>query len=206
MADRVSPDSSSGGGADESSSGANAESLYKAPAQKSLQEILEADKEDESLVKYKESLGLGKAATGIVIDASNPKNVLVRKLVLVVEGRPDVVMDLGEVTSVEKKTFTIKEGCHYRLRVEFHVQREIVTGLKYVQKVSRLGVQVDKEEYMLGSYGPREEIQSYTTPAEEAPTGMVHRGTYKVKSLFTDDDKQEWLAWHWNLDIKKDWE
>jgi len=205
MSDRVSPDSSSGG-ADESSSGLNAESLYKAPAQKSLQEILETDKEDESLVKYKASLGLGKDAVAVIIDASNPKNVLVRKLVLVVEGRPDVVMDLSEANSLEKKTFTIKEGCQYRLRIEFHIQREIVTGLKYIQKVSRVGVQVDKEEYMLGSYGPRTEIQSYTTPVEEAPCGMVHRGTYKVKSLFTDDDNHEWLAWHWNLEIKKDWE
>jgi hypothetical protein len=35
--------------------------------------------------------------------------------------------------------------------------------------------------------------------------GMMHRGTYKVKSLFTDDDKHEWLAWEWTLKIEKDW-
>lgn len=34
---------------------------YKAPAQKSLQEIQELDKEDESLQRYKEAL-LGKAS------------------------------------------------------------------------------------------------------------------------------------------------
>jgi Rho GDP-dissociation inhibitor len=34
---------------------------------------------------------------------------------------------------------------------------------------------------------------------------MIHRGTYKVKSLFTDDDQNEWLGWSWTLEIKKDW-
>ena len=72
---------------------------------------------------------------------------------------------------------------------------------------------------MVGSYGPKPELQSYTTPLEEAPSGrsffiapasstfagMIHRGTYKVKSLFTDDDSHEWLAWSWTLEIKKDW-
>lgn len=37
---------------------------YKPPAQKSLQEIAELDKDDESLRKYKEAL-LGKAAAGV---------------------------------------------------------------------------------------------------------------------------------------------
>ena len=36
---------------------------YKAPPQKSLQELIEADKEDASLAKYKESL-LGNAISG----------------------------------------------------------------------------------------------------------------------------------------------
>uniref|UniRef100_A0A915JI51 Uncharacterized protein n=1 Tax=Romanomermis culicivorax TaxID=13658 RepID=A0A915JI51_ROMCU len=39
-----------------------ADSLYRPPAQKSVREILDADKEDESLRKYKEKL-LGGAAT-----------------------------------------------------------------------------------------------------------------------------------------------
>jgi len=59
---------------------------------------------------------------------------------------------------------------------------------------------------MVGSYGPKAELQSYTTPKEEAPTGMIARGTYHVKSLFTDDDKVEHLKWEWKLEIKKDWE
>jgi hypothetical protein len=47
--------------------------------------------------------------------------------------------------------------------------------------------------------------QSYTTPADDAPSGMTGRGSYHVHSLFTDDDKMEHLKWEWYIDIKKDW-
>jgi len=178
---------------------------YKAPAQKSVTEILAADAEDESLRRYKEMLLGGGNAVGIVLDAKNPKNVLVRSLTLVVADRPDEKMDLSKANDLSGQTFVIKEGCQYRLRIDFHVQREIVAGLKYVQKVYRSGIQVDKDEFMVGSYPPKAELQSYITPLEDAPSGMMHRGKYKVKSLFTDDDKHEWLAWEWSLEIKKDW-
>lgn len=36
--------------------------------------------------------------------------------------------------------FVIKEGIQFRIRIDFLVQREIVTGLKYIQKTSRMGV------------------------------------------------------------------
>lgn len=59
--------------------------------------------------------------------------------------------------------------------------------------------------HMVGSYPPKAEIQSYTTPFEEAPSGMITRGTYSVTSLFTDDDKNEHLKWDWKFEIKEDW-
>ncbi|KRY77040.1 Rho GDP-dissociation inhibitor 1 [Trichinella pseudospiralis] len=180
-------------------------SCYKAPAQKSVQEIFAADADDLSLRKYKEQL-LGSSSGNVVIDESNPKNVIVRKLTLIVNGRPDIVMNLEDISNMEKQSFVLKEGCQYHLEVGFHVQREIVAGLKYVQKVYRLGVQVAKDEYMVGSYPPRKELHTFRTPLEEAPSGMVQRGSYNVKSLFTDDDKNVLLKWEWNLEIKKDWD
>lgn len=66
-------------------------------------------------------------------------------------------------------------------------------------------VAVDKMTHMVGSYPPKSEIQSYTTPFEEAPSGMMTRGTYSVTSLFTDDDKNEHLKWDWKFEIKEDW-
>lgn len=35
----------------------------------------------------------------------------------------------------------IKEGVQYKVRIDFIVQREIVHGLKYVQKTYRMGLQ-----------------------------------------------------------------
>lgn len=184
------------------------ESAYRPPAQKTLKDIVEADKEDESLLKYKQAL-LGQALSGeqIIVEPENPKTVIVKTLALIVEGRPDVVLDLThDLADLKKKTFTVKEGILYQIRIDFFVQREIVTGLKYVQKLTRLGAQVEKISQMVGSYAPKPEIQSYTTPKEEMPSGMLARGTYGVKSLFTDDDKHEHLKWEWSFEIKKDWD
>lgn len=64
---------------------------------------------------------------------------------------------------------------------------------------------VDKATFMVGSYGPRPEEYEFLTPIEEAPKGMLARGTYHNKSFFTDDDKHDHLTWEWNLSIKKEW-
>ncbi|GJQ72203.1 hypothetical protein Trydic_g3294 [Trypoxylus dichotomus] len=150
---------------------------YKPPPEKTIDEILAADQEDESLRKYKEAL-LGQAQTGtIVVEPNNPRKVLVKKLVLVVAGRPEIALDLtGDISKLKKQTFTIKEGVSYKIRIEFFVQKEIVHGLKYIQKTFRMGVPVDKMTHMVGSYAPKTEIQSYTTPSEDAPSGVLARG------------------------------
>lgn len=46
---------------------------------------------------------------------------------------------------------------------------------------------------MVGSYAPKATAHSYITPLDEAPSGLMGRGTYSVSSLFTDDDKKEHL-------------
>lgn len=144
--------------------------------------------------------------TTSVTEPNDPRKVIVKKLALCVTGRADMELDLtGDLTVLKKQLFVIKEGVQYRIRIDFVVQREIVHGLKYVQKTSRLGVPVDKMVHMVGSYPPKVEIQSYTTPLEEAPSGLLARGTYAVTSLFTDDDKNEHLKWDWSFEIKKDW-
>ena len=69
---------------------------YKPPAEKSLSDIVGADQDDESLRKYKESL-LGSAISNVVVvEEANPNRVIVKSLSLVVEGRPDVTIDLSK--------------------------------------------------------------------------------------------------------------
>lgn len=179
---------------------------YKPPAEKKLDEILNTDAEDESLKKYKEQLLGSDNPIGLEIFPEDPRKVIVQKLALLVDGRPDETLDLtGDLAKLKKSPIVIKEGCNYKIQIFFYVQREIVAGLKYNQRSFRAGIQVDKTNVMVGSYGPKKELQSFTTPLEEAPSGMVARGSYTVKSLFTDDDKHEHLKWEWTLDIKKDW-
>ncbi|EDV27881.1 uncharacterized protein TRIADDRAFT_20518 [Trichoplax adhaerens] len=178
---------------------------YKAPAQKSLDEIKNLDADDESLVKYKQSLLAGVDLTAAPKD--DPRRVIVEKMGLVVQGRDDIELDLtGDLSELKEKTIVIKEGTEYRIKIFFKVHHEIVSGLRYHHAVSRKGISVDKQSYMVGSYGPKAEIQSYLCPSDEAPKGMIARGHYVVKSKFIDDDKNVHLAWEWSFDIKKDWE
>jgi len=175
---------------------------YKTPDQKTLDEIVSsANTEDDAMKDYTKKL---LPEGSVVVDANNPSSVILKKLAFVVEGRDDLEIDLTGDLSTKPK-FDIKEGIKFKIRIDFMVQREIVTGLKYVQKTSRMGVPVDKMNHMVGSYAPKTEVQSYTTPIEDAPGGLAGRGTYHVYSLFTDDDKKEYLKWEWYINIKRDW-
>jgi Rho GDP-dissociation inhibitor len=175
---------------------------YNAPAPKSVKEIIQADEHDESLRKYKEKLLSGHTDESIEIEPHNPLNVLVKRLCVVVDGEIKHAISLP---APHEFTMTIKEGSHYEFRFEFFIQREIVTGLKYLHKVSRLGIGVNREVLMLGSFAPRKEIYVLTSPPEEAPHGLLSRGKYRVRSLITDDDKHRWLEFVWNIEIAKDW-
>jgi hypothetical protein len=67
------------------------------------------------------------------------------------------------------------------------------------------GLAVDKTEAMLGSYGPRAEVYEKKFEQETAPSGMMARGKYDVRSRFVDDDKNVHLEWNWTFEIAKDW-
>ena len=64
---------------------------------------------------------------------------------------------------------------------------------------------LDSHYLMLGCYGPKKELHSYTTPPEQAPSGMLARGDYHVTSVLMDDDLNMFCSWSWNMKIAKDW-
>lgn len=113
------------------------------------------DKNDESLNRWKASLGLN---TGTPIaDPNDPRKCIIKSLALEVAGRQDVVIDLssaGALETLKNKPFTIKEGAKFRIKAVFQVQHEVLSGLKYLQVVKRKGLRVSKDEEMLGSYAP----------------------------------------------------
>ncbi|TKS91717.1 Rho GDP-dissociation inhibitor 1 [Collichthys lucidus] len=176
---------------------------YKPPVQKSLEEIQELDKDDESLVKYKQTL-LGQVLRA---DLSVP-NVQVTRMTLLCDEAPGpLTMDLtGDLQALKEKSLALKEGVTYRLKIDYKVNREIVAGLRYHHVINIKGVHIGKVSYMVGSYAPKAEEYEFVFPDDEAPRGLMSRGSYAIRSRFTDDDKNVYLDWEWKLDVKKDWD
>lgn len=172
---------------------------------KSLNEYMKMDAEDESLQKWKASLGI----TGTGYSPSNDRRtVVILKLSLLVDGRDPVDVNMEDAASIEqirKKGFTIKEGSEFKIGVKFRVQHEVISGLRYVQTVRRRGFVVDKTSTMIGSYGPSETPYDFTSEPDEAPTGMLARGHYEANGKFVDDDKVVHHEFVWAFDVAKSW-
>jgi len=174
---------------------------YKPPEMKTIEELKNMDADDPSLVNYKKALLCEEGAS----PSDDPRKVIVEQMSFVVDGRDDIVFDLtGD--NLKTMKMVVKEGIEYKIKLGFKIHHEIVAGLRYHHVIKRAGVNADKQTYMVGSYAPKKDMHSWLSPADEAPKGMMYRGTYKIHSKFIDDDKVVHLEWDWQMDIKKDWE
>jgi len=180
---------------------------YKPGEKKSVTEYAQLDANDESLNKWKQSLGIG---AGVAGDASGP-NVVVSALLLNSASRPDgpIILDLTkpeQLADLKKHPVTIKEGAEYSVELSFKVNHSIVSGLRYLQVVKRAGMKVDKLESMIGSYGPSADLLKKEFISEDAPTGMLARsGTFSVRSRVVDDDGHIHADFEWYFKIGKEW-
>ncbi|KAI9889623.1 MAG: hypothetical protein M1814_005131 [Vezdaea aestivalis] len=183
---------------------------FKVGKQTTLKELETLDNNDESLVRWKQSL-LGAKPDATDPDANNPDKVSIVELALESEGIEDIVLDLqnGDVSAkLKEHVFKIKEGATFRMRVKFKVRHEIISGLKYIQVVKRGGVKVSKLQEMIGSYAPNnpaEPIYKKLFAPDEAPSGILARGKYKAVSRFVDDDNVNHLEFEWHFEITKKW-
>jgi Rho GDP-dissociation inhibitor len=78
--------------------------------------------------------------------------VVILSLGLEVEGRPDIILDLQKSSALEdlkNHPFTIKEGATFRMKARFRVQHQILSGMKYVQVVSRAGLKNKSQEMIV---------------------------------------------------------
>jgi len=179
--------------------------------QQKVDDIMNMDKDDESLRKWKESM-LGNASAQGFSPKDDPRRAVITEMIIQCEGRPDIKYAFDSKEQVEKlkdQPFTLKEACNYRIVLRFRVQHELVTGLKHINTVYRKGIKVDKEETMIGSYRPQKEPHEVIIPRkgwDEAPKGMLARGKYKANSKFVDDDGQNHLEYDYTFAIKKDWD
>ncbi|TFK43380.1 immunoglobulin E-set [Crucibulum laeve] len=183
---------------------------YKPSAAKSADEYAKLDANDESLARWKASLGI---VPGVGGDTSGPK-VTVLTLELASPTLPPgkkIVFDLkdtAKLADTKKNPIVIKEGVEYNVRITFKVNHSIISGVRYIQVVKRAGVKVDKLEQMLGSYGPSPSGEPYTKnfDPEESPSGMLARsGHYAVRSRVVDDDGEVYADWEWYFKLAKEW-
>ncbi|ETO36755.1 expressed hypothetical protein [Reticulomyxa filosa] len=179
------------------------DSGYKVAERKSIAKIMEQDSADEALQKYKANL-IGDIKK-VLIDENDKRQVFFDKLMIEPEGRDPISLDPSKLKA-DEVAFTLKEGCKYRVRIVFRVQREIVLGLKKFDVISRKGITVDKTTQMMGAFAPStEKSYEHPFPVEEAPSGMLYRGVYTAKTQFLDDDKTVHLAFQYQFRIGKDW-
>ncbi|KAL0949659.1 hypothetical protein HGRIS_009699 [Hohenbuehelia grisea] len=184
---------------------------YKLGAAKSADEYAQLDAEDESLARWKASLGIVPGAS--TTNSSGPK-VSVLTLELDSPTLPPgkkLIFDLNDTAKLadtKKHPISIKEGVEYNVRITFKVNHSIISGVRYIQVVKRAGITVDKLEQMLGSYGPHPKGEAYTKnfDPEESPSGMLARsGSYNVRSRVIDDDGGVYADWEWSFKLTKEW-
>jgi len=106
--------------------------------------------------------------------ADDPRRVVIQGLEVVFKDAPTITYsNLNTVAAVQQlKTDTAEnpiqfvEGCFYKIKVIFKVQHEIVSGLRYVNKVSRGPVAGTRQHsFVLPWLG-----SAILTPAAVAPT------------------------------------
>jgi Rho GDP-dissociation inhibitor len=113
--------------------------------------LLIIDAGDDSLQRYKESLGLGGSNLS---DPNDPRVCIILSLTMNSEGRPPVTVDLnapGAEKTLKDKPFKIKEGAKFQMTANFKVQHEVLSGLQYVQIVKRKGIRISKDQEMIVS-------------------------------------------------------
>ena len=120
---------------------------YVAPAQASIADMMKSegkDDEDEALQRWKQQLlaGAGESTGG------PPVEVVKMELHSSEAGREPMVLNLeGDLTAMgeKKNACQVKEGTEFQIMIHFRVNNEVVSGLKYVQKMYKGSVRKSKQ-------------------------------------------------------------
>lgn len=186
---------------------------YHVGEKKTIDEYNKLDAEDESLAKWKASLGLAANSTPYPVKAGDKRTVVIVEMALVFPDDPSlssIVIPLedkdGNTLSNSEIKFFVKEKSVYDIQIKFRVQHEIITGLRYLHSVKKAGIPVDKVDEPLGSYAPNTVENPYYEKSlgqTEAPSGIFARGLFSATTKFVDDDKMTHLQFPWSFQITK---
>lgn len=182
---------------------------YVVSKQVSIADLLSKDSGDAELARYKASLlGVGAAAgSGDHPKAkypADPRLVVLESMRIESAGHPPIVVSLSDL-SQKQKPYVLKEGVSFSLVLCFYVQHDLVHGLRWTNNVQRYGISVDKTSEMLGSYAPSAKLIQHRLPEEDAPSGMLARGSFTANAKLTDDDGREHANFVYCFDLKKQW-
>jgi Rho GDP-dissociation inhibitor len=108
----------------------------------------------------------------VIIEPTDPSRLILKRLVLVPDGHAEIAFNLtGNLEKLKEQIITLKEGSSYRIKVEFYVQRDIISGLRFAQNAYKGPIRTDKSLYMIGSRAPKGELQEYLSEKELTPSG-----------------------------------
>ncbi|KAL7668477.1 hypothetical protein ACOME3_009179 [Neoechinorhynchus agilis] len=186
-------------------------SSYRPPVRRNLSDILKQDASDASLLRYKQELL--PSFEPIILDVDDERCVIPKTIHLLIFDKSDIVetvnfsLERSKLEEHTKKEIQLQEGCPYKFRLEYYVQRDIVTGLQLhvnIKKSNALMQHIavtDKSIYMIGSHAPCLKGNVYESPMEYAPKGLIARGKYIMKCVIFDDYGTEYANWEWTLRI-----
>jgi Rho GDP-dissociation inhibitor len=82
------------------------------------------------------------------------RNVIFLSIVLEIEGREDIILDISTPDSRKKLSehpVKIKEGATYQLKIVFTVRLDVIRGLNYLEEKKRQGILIEKSETLMVS-------------------------------------------------------
>jgi Rho GDP-dissociation inhibitor len=143
-----------------------------------------------------------------LFDESDGRQVIIIDLQIQFKGRPefDICIPLRTPEDVKRASetpLTFPEGLAYTQTVSYAVQRDLCMGLKYQNAVYKMGLPVDRQSRMIGSFAAGSKVLAFTFPEEVVPAGFVARGNYRAKCKFSDDDRNVHLEFEYGFSIKK---
>lgn len=148
--------------------------------------ILNADKDDEALNKYKASLGLGDT---VVIDEKNP-NSLIMQTLGIEWCNPDLAdKNISIDLQNPGKEYTVKMGEEFIMTAGFQVQRDMVSRLMMTVAMKKFMMGF-KEEYSLGSYPANStDVKTWRSKAkDEFPNSSVAKGKMTMTVSFKAEE------------------
>jgi Rho GDP-dissociation inhibitor len=100
----------------------------------------------------------------------------------------------------------VKEGCEFKVRVNFRAQHYIIAGLKVRSTIKRMRKTIAEDEEKLGSYNPTTQFKDLCLPTNGynvAPSGYLLRGTYLATLVFSSDEVTNLLTVNYQVIVQK---